>query len=165
MTTVLLTAGDDWCALRHHRCSCFHHLLAAIRSRVLDRHLESGADPDASVLLSLRAAALIAPSRRHRLALALCRLASDAERSPHPFDARASLARRDILEVRELIDEVVALLRCRSPANPAGVARVQVLLRDGMSPLYRRHTTPALRDRLEAAVEALATDPVITAEA
>jgi hypothetical protein len=164
MTTVLLTAGDDWSALHHHKCSRYHRLLAALRGRRLDRHLESGADPDTTVLLSLRAAALIAPSRRRRLALTLRRLASEAERSPHPFDARASLARRDILEVRDLIEETAALLLRQSPANPAGVAHVQVLLEDGTSPLYQRRTTAVLRDRLEAAIDALGTDPVITAE-
>jgi hypothetical protein len=162
MTTVLLTAGDDWCALRRHRCWHYHRLVAAIRGRHLDQHLLSGADPDTSVLLSLRAAALISPSRRHRLALTLRRMASDAERSSHPFEARLPLARREILQARELIDETVDLLLCAGPANPMGVAHVQVLLEDGLSPLYRCDAPGALSDRLESAIAALADPHVIT---
>ena len=165
MTTLLLTAGDDWCAPRRHRCWPSHRLAAVMRGRRLDRRLESGADPDTSVLLSLRAAALISPSRRRRLALTLRQMVSDAEHSPHPFNSRVMLARREILEARDLIEEVASLLVCRSPANPTGVAHVQVLVEDGSSPLYRCQFTATLRERLEAAIAALAAPPFITADA
>jgi hypothetical protein len=164
MTTVLLTAGDDWCALRRHHCRRYHRLVAVIRGRHLDRDLESGADPDTSVLLSLRAAALISPARRRRLALTLRQMASDAERSPRPFSARLPVARREILQARDLIDETVDLLLRRGPANPTGVAHVQVLLEDGLSPLYCRGAAVELRDRLESAIAALADLHVITDE-
>ena len=164
LTTVLLTVGDDCCGLRHRHCSRYHHVLAAIGGRRLDRQLESGADPDTNLLLSLRATALIAPARRRRLALTLREIAGDAERSPHPFNPRVALARREILAARDLIEETAALLLASRPANPTGVAHVQVLLQDGASPLYRRAAVVALRERLEAAIEALDAPPVITAD-
>ena len=58
-------------------------------------------------------------------------MARDAERSPQPFSPLAPLARRQILEARELIEEAALLLLCRAPADPVGVACVQVLLEDG----------------------------------
>ena len=164
MTTVLLAAGEDWCALRRYNCWIFHRLVAVFHGRHLDRDLESGADPDTSVLLSIRAAALIDPSRRRRLARTLSHMVTDAERSPHPFDGRLPVARQEILEARELIEETVSLLLRGGPGNPMGVARVQVLLEDGASPLYRSPVPGALRDRLEAAIEALADPTAITDE-
>jgi hypothetical protein len=162
MATVLLTDGEDWSALRPHNCRWYHHLLALIRGWDLDRRLESGADPDHDVLLSLRAAALIAPSRRRRLALTLRQMTRDAERAPHPFDPRAFVARREILQARDLMEETARLLVSSSPVNPMGVAHVRVLLGDGASPLYRRGPGPTLGDRLEAAIGALTEPPVIT---
>lgn len=90
---------------------------------------------------------------------------SEAERSPHPFSAHVALARRGVLGARDLIEETAALLLTISPANPVGVARVQALLEDGASALYREEAAVALRDRLEAAIEALGAPPVMTAEA
>ena len=164
MTTVLLTAGEDWCALRRYNCWALHRLVAVFRGRHLDRELESGADPDTEILLSIRAAALIAPSRRRRLARTLSQMMSDAERSPHPFDARLPAARQEILEARQLIQDTVDLLVRGGPGNPRGVAHVQVLVEDGASPLYHCPVPGTLRDRLEAAVEALADPYVITDE-
>jgi hypothetical protein len=163
MATVLLTDGEDWCAPRAHNYRWYHRLLAVSRGGDLDRHLESGADPDTNVLLSLRAAALIAYARRHRLATTLRQMARDAERSPHPFSARARVARREILEARDLIEEAALLLVSRSPANPMGVAFIQVLLHDGASPLYRPGAAATLCDRLEAAIAALTEPPMIAA--
>jgi hypothetical protein len=165
MATVLLTDDEDWCALHRHRCHWYHRLLARICGRRLDRRLESGADPDTGVLLSLRAAALIAPAHRRRLAMTLRQMANDAERSPQPFSPLAPLARRQILQARELIEEAALLLLCRAPANPVGVACVQVLLEDGASPLYRHTARATLAERLELAITALGEPPAITADA
>ena len=86
---------------------------------------------------------------RRQLARSLRARVKDAER---PVAARVTaavpLSRRAVLRWRESLIGVAERLERPDPLNPCGVARVLVLLTDGMGPLYN----PAAADRMSDAV-------------
>lgn len=72
-----------------------------------------------------------------------------------------------MLLVRELIDEVLEVLEGVEAIDARGVARLELLLRDGGGPLYGTTTASRLelRHSLEQILDALAFSPAIPADA
>jgi hypothetical protein len=160
MTTLLLADASDSHAVSLRRCGPWARLLARVRGMSLDKALVGGLSPDSSPALSLRAHALISMTRRRELAGELRRLLGNAERPRHPFGSTVQVP-HNVLLAREAIEELAQTLDCREPVDARGVAQVELLLRDGTSPLYRTTTAAVLRETLDRAAEALATGPPI----
>jgi hypothetical protein len=156
MTTVLVAQGYDSQLISLHRCTLITRLLVRLRSYALDQALAGGADPDCRPAYSLRAAALIAPRHRRRLARQLRATLRVAELPPPPRRAAVvPLRRREIADARDLLEELADLLEGSDPVDPRGVACVAVLLHDGASPLYHERSPRSLSGALEDALEFL----------
>ena len=115
----------------------------------LDHQVADGFGPDPIEDRALRARQMTARRARRRLARSLRARVKDAE---GPAVARMSaavpLSRRAVLPWRESLLGLAERLEGPDPLNPAGVARVLVLLTDGTGPLYN----PAAADRMGDAV-------------
>jgi hypothetical protein len=155
MTTVLLTERPDALYVRPHESVVRDVLWAKLGSWRLDHALARGTAPDSSAALSLRAHKLIGPRFRCGLAAQLRALPAIAQCPPHPFDSRVPIRARAVLDSLELLEELADRLAAPEPVDPRGVARVQVLLRDGESPLFNPNLAREFRESFEAALEAL----------
>jgi hypothetical protein len=103
----------------------------------LDRRLADGADAGESPELSCRAAQLLSERTRRRLAVWLESTLQDAQRPPRRSSAALPLDRDAIRTARpELLSLARDLAEVREPVEVRGVARAQLLLSDGASPLY-----------------------------
>ncbi len=165
MTTLLLTRGSDPRVVQVRRSGACARLLVRARALGLDQALATGASPDSTASLSLRAQSLIRPRHRADLAHRFRDLLRAAGRPVHPFDPSLPVPTQ-VLLVRELIEEVLEVLESVEPIDARGVAQLEVLLRDGGGPLYGAtlHAVE-LRRTLEQILDALAFSPPIPADA
>jgi hypothetical protein len=60
-----------------------------------------------------------------------------------------------VLRAREAIDDLADRLEGWEPVEPAGVARVRLLLRDGAGPLYNESFPGGLQRAVRVAIDAL----------
>jgi hypothetical protein len=164
MTTVLLTRGHDARAVEARRCGAALRVLAYARAHGLDRALARGTDPDSGALLSVRAHALIGRAHRLRLAYELRRVLRVAGRVPHRFNPTLPVPYH-VLLARDLIEEIADTLEGPEPVEVRGVAKLELLLRDGGGPIYGTARAASLRDLLENIIRALALWPTIHADA
>ncbi len=110
----------------------------------LDQQVAEGFGPDPVEDRALRATQLTAMRARRRLARSLRARVRDAEGpAAIRMSAAVPLCRRAVLPWRESLLGVAERLERPDPVNPAGVARVLVLLTDGTGPLY--NPTPVRR--------------------
>ena len=114
-----------------------------------------GASPDGSPGCSLRAAALIGPSIRRRLARQVRGIVTACER-PVVFGPAVPLPRERIAVERERLEALADALDGPDPVEPRGVASVALLLRDGGSPLYRPGNEHDLGQSVQHALDSLA---------
>ncbi len=125
----------------------------------LDRKIAGGGPYPPTAALALRARQLAKPRTRRQIARSLREIVSYADR-------RAS--RRGFSAV---VVEPVAVRRARHPilglaerlegpahVNPAGVARAQVLITDGASPLFNRNSPLTVTQALYEVQDALESD-------
>ena len=115
-------------------------ILAWLRAPGLDRRLADGAPPESSLDLAIEAERLTRPAERRVLAGSLERIVAGAGRSK-PDRAGVPVARAAVRSARSELESVAARLQSSGPVNVRGVARVRVLLSDGMGPLYRAGDT------------------------
>jgi hypothetical protein len=127
---------------------------AALAAPRLDAELAAGVDPAGRPVLAARAATLRRRRRRLRLAHGL-ETAADAAAGPHGRAAQAPVARRDVRLCTHVILDLAERLRRDEAPGVAGVARVELLLTDPLSPLYSPTSSTALRDALDDAAERL----------
>jgi hypothetical protein len=154
--TVLLASTDESDAVTPHRCGIRDRLAARLHSWKEDRLLADGVDPDTTVGLSLRASALLSARMRRRFATQLRQMVRRAERPQRAYQPLVPVARRQILEQRDYLQQLVDLLSGREAVRPAGMAKVQLLLTDADSPFYDLlGSTDRLRMALLNAVNAL----------
>jgi hypothetical protein len=123
--------------------------LAVLRRHSLDRELARGVDPASSPGLALRASRLTRSRSRQRLARSLRDVIADAQHPPRVPSARVAPSRAEVLDARESLREVQDLLASSAPVYAAGIARLKMLLTDGVSPLY----TPRHRGELGKELE------------
>ena len=103
----------------------------------LDRELADGADGEISRELSLRGRQLADPRSARVLARSLRQVVAKAEsRRAAQFGAGVPVARDAVTAWREALLGLAERLEEPALASPRGIARVQVLLTDGASPLY-----------------------------
>ena len=128
-------------------------LRARARGLKLDRALAAGADPSTSPLLAARAAQLVDPGTRQRIAACLEQFASTADR---PRSRVQTLPLQSA--VRPNQEAVLALARTlRHPQlyYAHGIAMLELVLADGTGPAYTDPTGEGLARQLALAVQAL----------
>jgi hypothetical protein len=119
--------------------------------------LADGADPASRPVLAQRAAQLLRPRYRRRLAVSLERLIKelDADRGWW-FSAAIPFMRDQAAEARDTLLLLARALRTAEQVHPRGVAMVDKLLHDpASSPLYVRTARGALQLRAQTALACL----------
>lgn len=113
-------------------------LQVLLRRRRLDQRLARGEDPAGDAQLAIRAAQLLRPSERRRLAATLRSSVASLDDSAlaQYLQPEAPLA---TAAVRACLEDITELARALTApqANVRGVAIVRTLLTDGTGPLYR----------------------------
>jgi len=155
MSTLLLTEQPDGPFVTGRRSGAPTRFFTRLRRWALDKALADGASPDSSAALSLRAHKLISQSTRRRLSREIRDLQREAERGARLLSPGIPICRAKIVGARPALDELRTHLLSPGPVSVAGVAQVQVLLRDGASPLYHRSQADDLELALQATIEAL----------
>ena len=137
-------------------------LLVRLRSHLqapeLDQALAVGADPLGSEQLLWRAQQLTDPHRRLEYAEAIQRIVAEVDHGGPQMLPGPQLVRRDVIKANRALLRVLAeRMRADQPLALCGLARVELLIGDGASPLYRGLSGFELRSSL---LETLATlDP------
>jgi hypothetical protein len=127
-------------------------VLARLRAHGIDRRIARGDDPAASPLLALRAAALVRPAARARLADDLERVLQLAQaRAPRRLGA-VPVRAYEVAAAASPLRELIALLRGPAPVAPRGVAIARGLIHDGRTPVYARAPRGALARAVRAAL-------------
>jgi hypothetical protein len=129
--------------------------LAHIRAWRLDADLASGASPDSSVALALRAQMLVRIRTRRELARGVQRVVSRATGQPTPTRIMVPVSCARIRACTDEFNELIASLLADGPVSAQGMARVRELLTDAGSPLYQSGPTGEMRVAVRAATEAL----------
>ncbi|HXD64856.1 MAG TPA: hypothetical protein VNV17_09575 [Solirubrobacteraceae bacterium] len=124
-------------------------LRARLRRLELDQALAEGADPSSSPLLAARAAQLVAPGARHRLATALERFVLTADAPPTRARVLPRRAAMDANRFRVL--ELAATLRAGGLLYARGIAILELVLIDGTGPAYTDARGEGLARQLELA--------------
>ncbi len=129
-------------------------LRARLRGCSLDRALADGADPVSSPLLARRAAWLTSPRNRRSLARSINRVLEASGRRGGP-SAAVRPHGGELALARLPLARVAALLGAGDPVYSPAVARVQLLLTQGTSPLYSPLEGGQLRTEAERILDAL----------
>jgi hypothetical protein len=124
-------------------------VLARGRRLALDRALAEGADPTGSPLLAARAAQLVRPGNRHRLASALEHLALAAEAGP--TRVRVVPRRRTLEANRARLLDLAGTLRKGGLLYARGIAILELVLIDGTGPAYTDPRGEGLARQLDLA--------------
>jgi hypothetical protein len=126
----------------------------------LDQQVAEGFGRDPIEDRELRARQLVRMRYRRGLARSLRARVKDAERpGTLQMSAAVPLSRRAVLPWRESLLGVAERLERPDPVNPCGVARVLVLLTDGMGPLYNPGAADRMGDAVWWIADGLALDP------
>jgi hypothetical protein len=120
----------------------------------LDEALANGTDPNRDALLACRAEHLVSGRARHELAEGL-KDAIEQSIRPSAWTSAAPLATASVGANSSRLLALAARLESEPAIDPRGAAKVQLLLTDGCSPLYRPGTPLALEGAVEAALVAL----------
>jgi hypothetical protein len=156
MSTLVLLSGDaPGGGLVGTRVSLRDRLVARLWPDHLDRKLAAGVPPDSSAGLALRAATLIGPAERRSLAGQLLGVLRDV-RARHPWGiGQVQPDRREVLAAAEALETLAERLLDPAPVDARGVARAELLLRDGTGPLYFHGAKSRLAGVAAAALAAL----------
>jgi hypothetical protein len=119
----------------------------------LDEEIAAGVDPRARAELALRAAQLVRPRHRRRLARCAERLVAEYDAgSGWRLTASVPFVREQVGEARGTLLELATVLRGDGPVDPRGVALFAQLLTDSSSPVYVRRANGALQLKVQAAL-------------
>jgi hypothetical protein len=129
-----------------------------LKSRLLaaryDRQLADGVTAPLNSALEVHACRLITVAEREIVARSLRESVQDARNLPSPWNARSWTHRPNVLAAADLIDTITLWLHSPRPVSACGMARLRLLLSDGMGPLYVSGHGD-LPGRLRAALTAL----------
>jgi hypothetical protein len=154
-TVLVRSATEPDSPLVNYRWRIWDRLASGWLSTHLDAQLAAGRSPDHGRLRAVRAAVLVDPSARAKLANYWEHLLERASTAPAAIGGRAPLAREQILAARPEIVELGSALRANSPVPARGVALATVLLTDGTGPVYSRHSRRDLRAELRTTIRRL----------
>ena len=105
----------------------------------LDRQIAVGRPYESTPALALRARQLTDARTRQQIARSLRGIVDHADdRASHRVISASVVEPAAVRRARHPILGLAERLEGTAPVNPAGVARAQVLLTDGLSPLYNR---------------------------
>jgi hypothetical protein len=155
VSLVLLVADDHTDSVLRRRARLTDRAAARWRANRLDRALAAGVAPDTGAALQLRAQTLIGAPMRRALADRIERAIGDAVGVRGWLSSRVAPDRRAILDAADELEATVALLRGPGAVAAAGVARVVLLLRDGLGPLYAHDASPGLSVEVREAIAGL----------
>lgn len=146
-----LPLRNPWlqCTQRLFEPRLLTRLVARGRRFGLDRELAEGADPTSSPLLAARAAQLVSPANRMRLAAALEHFALAAE--GHPTRFNVGPRRRAVDANRFALLDLAGTLRKGGLLYARGIAILELVLIDGTGPAYTDPRGEALARELELA--------------
>jgi hypothetical protein len=102
----------------------------------LDRRLADGADPHSDRLLQLRAARLVTPASRGRVATGLESVVAAVNKPYNPLSAAVPVRRLPLRGARHELMALAGDLRHMPAVHPRGVAMAGRLITDPCSPLY-----------------------------
>lgn len=130
-------------------------LRVLVRRTQLDQEIAAGVDPGSRPALALRAAQLLRPRNRRRLAASLERLIEELDADRDWFSAAIPFLRDQVAEARGTLLSLARALRVAERIQPRGLAMVDRLLRDPDSPLYVRSARGALQLQARTALDCL----------
>ena len=133
--------------------------LARVRWYSLDGRLAAGEDPAGSRLLAAQAARLTEARKRERLAAAVGGLLLAARE--HPRMSRVPVERGALLRNEAALRELARRVDSRETLYARGLARLEHLLGDSSSPVFRGGSgeLPAEIERIQDELGGLPTDP------
>jgi hypothetical protein len=137
-----------------HRAPLRARLMAKLFANKLDRMLAVGAPLAEGSALTVHAARLTSVDEREAIARALRRSVDTARNRNVRMSSAIPLNVPNIIGAEDRIDEITLRLHSPRPVAARGVARLRVLLADGVGPMYR-HGRGDLDGRLGAALAAL----------
>ncbi|HKV18131.1 MAG TPA: hypothetical protein VJR50_03795 [Mycobacterium sp.] len=129
-------------------------VLAKMFANKLDRMLAVGAPVSPGSALAVHAARLTSVAERETLARSLRRTVDKAHSRNVSMSSAVPLHVPNILAAEDRIDDITLRLHSPRPVSPRGIARLRVLLADGVGPMYR-YGHGDLEGRLGAALAAL----------
>jgi hypothetical protein len=141
----------------------------ALRLRVLatrgrlDAELAAGVHPNRTEALKLRAAQLLRPRYRRRLAAALHQRLVDALRGPQ-WTSAIPVVRDQVSDASGTLLSLAQVLRASEDVHPRGVVMVSSLLRDGASPFYLQTAPGELERCAQVSLDCLVGQPWVSAE-
>jgi hypothetical protein len=153
LTGIHLVAGHREPIPREFHPSIPTRLWARVRGGSLDRALTDGADPVGSAALAQRSVWLTSRRNRRAVARAIRRLlelngSSGASAAVQPHRGELAAARLPLARV-------AAMLETEEPIYSRGMARLQLLLTRGGSPLYDPQRHGELLHEVEETLTAL----------
>ncbi len=146
---MLIVVNDVTGCLVIRPATRWERALVCLRADSLDRRLAAGRAPETDALLALRAADLVRPAVRLRLAHGLQGILHEAA-SPDRYrrSILSAIARGNVRNAADLVATLIERLRSPYPVSACGMAKVNILLTDGAGPLYY----PSNREQLRRAV-------------
>ena len=134
--------------------SPWRRFLVRAQARRLDRQLADGANPGGSAMLALRAHELTSRRSRQRIAASIdCIL--ELPEHPGRFSAAVRPSGSSVASARSQLQAISELLRAPEPVYARGVALTNVLVHDGLSPLYDPAGAAGTREWTQRAIDAL----------
>ncbi|BDY29265.1 hypothetical protein BN978_03888 [Mycolicibacterium mageritense DSM 44476 = CIP 104973] len=112
-------------------------LLARLLAWRYDQQLVAGVIAEPGSALAAHIARLTSDAERRQLAATLRFVRPGAQRRPGLVSSRIPLDQTTIIEAVPELDDVVALLEGPWPVRAHGVARLRMLLSDGLGPFYQ----------------------------
>ena len=151
---IQLVAGREPVVAPARRPGPFIKLCARLRGASLDRAIATGADPSSSALLARRAAWLTSARNRRSLSRSIDRLLA-VRPAPRGPSAAVRPHGGELAGTRLSLARVAALLAGGEPVYCRGVARVQLLLTQGNSPLFAPERVGQLQVETDEILDAL----------
>jgi hypothetical protein len=135
------------------------HLRVRWASTELDHRLAEGARRDSDRLLMLRAARLVTPASRARVATGLEGVVAAVNQPYNPLSAAVPVRRRPVRGARHELMALAGDLRHMPAVHPRGVAMAERLITDPCSPLYTATSSDEVVRAVHAVTHWLSADP------
>jgi hypothetical protein len=130
--------------------------VARLRARHLDLALATGAPPEATAVLALRARRLTALGTRRSIADTYRRLVREAREGATGGRARLIPSTGRVIAASDELTGLADKLSTPGPVDAQGVAEALLLLSDGTGPLYNSRSQATLRASAARAAQDLA---------
>jgi hypothetical protein len=126
----------------------------------LDRRIASGRPYLSTPALALRAQQLARPRTRRQIARTLREIVAHADRrTAGPVLSAVVVEPAAVRRARQPVLGLAERLAGPAQVNPAGIARAQVLITDGLSPLFDRNSPRTVTEAIYEVQDALESEP------